>query len=114
SRLWTSPDRQQVQCRFGSNHFIDSIHFARSAAGYDHQSTASFSRVCFSLSRQDFSLSLVCPAYPTEEAPRQLAVTFQLGMLSAVAINNVKGSARTGISIATPELGFSSKCLRLR
>src|SRR5262249_22655479 len=31
----------------GSNHFIDSIQFVRSAAGYDDQSTASFSRVSF-------------------------------------------------------------------
>src|SRR5262249_7207975 len=57
------------------------------------------SRVLFSLSIQVFSLSLAFSAYPALAAPRQLAVTSQLGTPSVAAINNVKGKKRTGISI---------------
>ena len=60
-------------------------HRARSATGKVDQSLLSCSRVRRSDSRQSFKLSPVSFASPASAAPRQLAVTSQLGTLSAVA-----------------------------
>src|SRR5215475_7027774 len=63
----------------GLNHSIDLIHLARSSAGNVDQSAASFSRVLFSPSIQDFSLALASSVYATFAAARQLDDTSQLG-----------------------------------
>jgi hypothetical protein len=93
----------------GLNHFIDPIHLVRSAAGNFDQSAASFSRVLFSLSRQDFCLSSLNPADATLAAVRQLDVMSQLGTPSATVINKVKDRGKTGMSIA-----ISCACLLRR
>src|SRR5665647_2396135 len=73
----------------------------RSTAGNVDQFLLSASRVRCSLSRQPFNLSLVCSIYPAEAAPRQLAVTSQLGTPSATAIQcATNGSARKGMNIS--------------
>ena len=61
----------------------------RSAVGNVDQFLLSSSRVRCSLARQLVSLSLDVWLYATEAAPRQLAVTSQLGTLSAVTAARV-------------------------
>src|SRR5262245_20576392 len=68
----------------------------RSSAGYVDQYLFSSSRVRCSLARQLCDLSLGVWLYATEAAARQLAVTSQLGTLSAAtAARVVRRAAKT-------------------
>jgi len=82
----------------GLNHSIDLIHLARSSAGNVDQSAASFSRVLFSPSIQDFSLSLAVWAYATFAAARQLDDTSQLGTPFTFAALRLLACAHTGMA----------------
>src|SRR5262249_28318033 len=68
----------------------------RSAAGNVGQFLLSSSRMRCSLARQTCNLSPVCWLNPAEAAPRQLAVTSQLGTLSATAARVRRAEASVG------------------
>jgi hypothetical protein len=68
----------------------------RSSAGYVDQSLLSCSRVRCSLARQLVNLSLAVTLIANEDAPRQLAVTSQLGTLLDTAARVLRAEASVG------------------